>query len=347
MSQTTPSVSTFTYNPNNHYLFSRTYAIAIGAPKQTSALQYSNLSITVAGQKIPAAPLRVSFDIDKTLSGTSNKSKFEIYNMSSQNRSKIKAGYIVQMQAGYAGLMNTIFVGNVDMKGARSERKGSDIVTIMECGEGESTIVMARLDQSYPSGTTLVQVLQDIADALNVNDITTDQGTGFGSIVGIPNFTYGRGISVHGSCKDSLDKLLKPFGLRWSVQNGNLNIIPATAHNGNTAIVVASGSITDPNSGVTSFNPNNCTGLISTPSNTGYYTEFTALLNPNIVPGCLIQLICENTTINGYYRVNRAHYVGDTHDNKWQVMCECVPMPGNVQTIPIAKGSNLSTAVTA
>lgn len=346
MSQSSQTLSTFTYAGNKQYLFSRTYAISIGAPNQTSALQYSNVQVPVNGQVLPASPLRVTFDISKNMAGTSNKSKFEIYNLSIQTRSKLRAGYLVQLQAGYRGLMNTIFVGNVDMKGAGSERKGPDIITTLECGEGESAIVMSRLDKSYPAGTNLYQILQDLASAMNASSVTTDGGINAGLVLGIPSFTYGRGITLHGSCKESLDKLLKPFGLRWSVQNGGLNIVPVKQYNGTQAIVVASGSVLDNASGVATFNPNNATGLIGTPSRSDYYTKFKSLLNPNIIPGCLVQLICENNALNGFYKVLTAHYMGDTHDNKWEVECECTPISAQV-TVPTSQGLNFSTAVVA
>lgn len=344
MSQSTPTLSPFTYSAQQAYLFSRTYAFAMGAPNQTSALQYSNVQTTVNGEKLPPSPLRVSFDIDKNLAGTANKSKFEIYNLALQTRNQIRAGYIVRMQAGYRGLMNTIFVGNVDMKGAKTERKGADMITSLECGEGESTIVMSRLDKSYPPGTNLYQVLQDISQAMNLNDVTTDGGVSVGTILGIPSSTYGRGITIHGTCKDNLDKLLKPAGLRWSIQNGSLCIVPVKAYDGTQAIIVSSGAEFDPVSGVTKFVQSKATGLIGTPSKTDYFTEFTSLLNPNIVPGCLVYLNCENTSLNGFYKVMRAHYEGDTHDNKWQVRCEATPIPNN-QVVPVAKGFNFKTAV--
>lgn len=341
------TISNFVYNPSVQYLFGRTYALAIGAPRQTSALQYSNIDMIVNGQTLKASPLRIVFDIEKRLAGTSNKSKIQIYNLSSQNRSKIKPGFLLQLQAGYRGLMDTIFVGNVDLHGAVSERKEGGIITSFECGEGESTIVMSRLDQAFPAGSTLQQVLEAVAKAMSVNSVVTDQGIGFGSVVGIPNQSYPRGITLQGSCKDSLDKITKNFGLRWGVNNGNLVIIPAGSNIQQTAIVVSSGAVTDPATGLTKFDPTKATGLIGVPSVTmGNLTKFTTLLNPKIVPGALVQLKCEDTTLNGFYTIQTAHYEGDTHQNKWQINCEAAKAQNVGQKLPVAQGSNFKTAVT-
>lgn len=348
MSQPGQTTSNFIYNPNAQYLFSRTYALAIGAPRQTAALQYSNVAATVNSQVLPPSPLRVSFDIEKRLAGTSNKSKIEIFNLAAQNRGKIQPGYLLTLQAGYRGLMDTIFVGNVDVKGAVSDRKGADIVTTLECGEGESSIVMARLDQTFPPGTTLAKVLAAIATAMSVSDIVTDSGVGFGSVVGIPNQSFSRGLTLHGSCKDSLDKITKTYGLRWSVQNGNLNILPVGSTLQQTAILVQSGATTDPSTGVTVFDPKKCTGLIGVPSAMmGNMAKFTTLLNPKIIPGSLVKLVCEDLTLNGFYKIMVAKYQGDTHQNKWQIECEAVRQTNVGEVLPVAQGVNFDTAVIA
>lgn len=332
----TQSLSNFRYNSNAQYLFSRTYSLALGAPGQTSAIQLSNLAYNSNGKTQPSAPFRISFDIDKNLFGSSpNKSKIEIWNLATQNRSKIKAGFLVQLQAGYRGLMDTIFLGNIASTGFKVERHGPDVVMSFECGEGESVIVMARFDKSYPAGTTLSQIISDVAAAMAVNSVVTDQGVGNGGLQGIPNFTYGRGLTVHGPCRETLDKLLKNFGLRWTIQNGNLVILPvAGTTNGERAILVSSGIMVDPASGISSFNPARATGLIGVPSVGQNFIAFKTLLNPNIKPGALAQLQCEDVSLNGFYKINRAKYVGDTHDaGKWHIECETTvaqPSQGNV-----------------
>lgn len=330
---------------NEKYLFNRTYALAMGPPNQPNAFQYANFPTLVNGQLLPPAPLRITFDIDKNLIGTSSKSKIEIYNLSVESRNRISSGFILQLQAGYVGLMDTIFLGNVDYQGAKTQRKGPDIITGMECGDGESAIAMTTLNKSYPPGTQLYQVLQDLAGSMHLNSVTDDGGIGTGIVLGIPALTYGRGLTVHGSCKDSLNTILIPLGLRWNVQNGNLNITPVRANNGTEAIVVASGSVTDPTTGVTKFDPKKSTGLIGTPFKSSTYTEFTTLLNPKIVPGCVVQLICENNAINGFYKVMRAHYIGDSHESKWQISCQCTLITQTVQTLLPAQGFDYGKAV--
>jgi hypothetical protein len=322
---TSTTISNFNYTPGSS-LFNRTYSLAIGAPKQTQAIQFSNLDQTIQSPPVPSAAFRITFDIEKNLFGSSpNHAKIEIYNMQAQNRSKIRAGYVMQLRAGYRGLMDTIFMGNISMLGGiKNERKGPDIVTSFECGEGEAALVMGRLDKSYPAGTALQAILNDIVSAMELNGVVTDSSVS-GSIYSstIPTITYGRGFTAHGPCKDILTKLLKNSGYRWTVQDGNLYIVKiGTIINPAKAIVVASGVTVDPSSGVSRFDPGKATGLIGVPSVGQNFVSFSCLLNPNIKPGAYVQLICEDVTLNGFYKVNKAHYQGDTHDNKWHIACE-------------------------
>lgn len=338
----------FTYNPNQQYLFRRAYSIAIGAPNQTTALFYANFSVPGPNGPQQPSPLRISFDIEKTSVGAPNHSKFQIYNLSTISRQGIKKGYLVQLQAGYNGLIQTLFTGNVAANGIKSERAAdSSIITTLECGDGESAIVQAIINppKSYPSGTTLAQIIQDVADAMSIQNSSNPVGMNAGIAVGIPSVTYTRGITISGFCRDILDTLLKGQGLRWSVQNGNLDIVPLKSYDQKKAIVVASGVVTDPNTGQSSFNAGNATGLIGVPSMNAGQLEFTSLLNPELVPNTLIQMISENTALNGFYKIVKAHYEGDTHEQKWQATCQCIPMPNVGIVLPSAQGFDYQTAV--
>lgn len=290
-------------------LFGRAYSLAIGKPNQTAALQYGNVG------KDPA-PLRVKFDINKFSSGPSGRAKIEIYNLSQQSRQAIDQGQVVLLKAGYQKVFDQLFVGNIVPLGFESTRSGPDIITKIECGDGESSIIMARLDKSYPAGTSVLQILQDCAGAMHTEDSFNPQGTDSG-IVFLPlNPVYNNGFVAKGPVSDTLTAILKPLGLEWSVQNGDLNVLPKTGHNGQTAIVISS-----------------ATGMIGVPSGTKQLMKFTNLLNPKILPGSLIKLVSENSSLNGFYRVRNGHYEGDTHENKWQVECECLPMPNIVQNL--------------
>lgn len=318
--------SSFVPNANSQYLFNRAYVLNIGAPKQTRALQYG----TIPQFGGSPAPLRVRFDIEKTMSGSSaNHSKIEIYGLSQQSRMNIKKGYLVQLFAGYDSLVGLLFTGNVFI--AKSERKESSLVTCLECLDGGSAITYARLDKSYPAGVKLTAILSDLAAAMSLVTVASPVGVTAGISYAIPNPTYNNGFVAHGSCASSLNRLLRAQGLEWNVQNGSLNVIPIKSYDG-TAAQVLSGE----------------TGLIGTPSQNQYFTQFTSLLNPKIVPGCLVKLVSENTSLNNYYKVRKCKYEGDSRENKWQVTCEATIQANVVQQTNLSgQGFNYDTAVVA
>ncbi len=316
------SFQSFVYSAQAQYLFKRSYAVNLGPPGQTTALQYGTLGSN-------PAPIRVSFDIEKNMTGASaNHSKINLFNLSQQSRTSIKKGYLVQLYGGYNTLIGLLFTGNVFI--AKSERQGSDgtIMTTLECLDGGSAITYAKLDKSYPAGVTIQQILSDVATAMSVATTANPVGISAGISLNIPSQVFNKGFVAQGACKDTLDKLLKPQGLEWNIQNGNLNIIPIQNYDGTTAEVVSAN-----------------TGLIGVPSQNEYFTQFTSLLNPRLVPGALVQLISENTALNGYYKVRKAKYEGDSHDQKWQVSCECTIMPNVVQTAKIGEGFDYNSAV--
>lgn len=304
------------YDPKQQYLFGRSYAVSIAPPGQANAWQYGTIGAN-------PAPLRVAFDIEKNMVGSSNKSKIEIYNMSLQSYQAVKKGYVVKLQAGYRSIINatlpTLFLGNVMTPSTK--RKGPDIITSLECGDGESSIQYARLDKSYGAGTKLSQILQDAAQAMATATVYNPVAVNAGIAVNIPDVTFNKGFVASGIVRDTLDKLLKPAGMEWNIQDGNLNIVPLDAPISTTAELV---SIE--------------TGMIGIPSNAQSYVQFTSLLNPKLKPGVLIKLVSENESLNGFYKLRKCHYEGDSHDNKWQVTCECDPPGVGVGIKTVANG---------
>ncbi len=300
-----------------HALFNREWSVTIGTSGQP-------------GKKYTG--LQVVFDIEKTGFGSSNKAKIEIVNLSSLSRqqyqqpdpNKLTSSYQIELRAGYAGNPRTIFIG--DIRTAKNKRNGESIVTTFECGTSEKPLMYATIDKSYPPGTKFYSVLQDLALALEVD---------VGAIIGIENQTYNNGLLVSGSVKTNLDKFCSKQKLVWSIQDGRLQIYPMNHHNGQTAVILSNQVI--PRLGIT------MTGLIGVPSQNAGITQFTSLMNPSISPGTPVQIY--SATINGdFFRVNKAHFQGDSHGDKWQIDCEASPIVVQ-QSISQAQGLDFSKGV--
>ncbi len=279
-------------------LFNRAWKVTIGIPGDTG---YSFDS------------LKTVFSIEKTSAESSNKAKIALYGLSSISIQTFqKKGLQIRLDAGYTGLVETLYLG--DVVRVHTERKNDGILTSFECGDGEKALTLTHFDRSYPEGTKYVTVFQDVAVALGVE---------IGTVIGIKNQTFNKGFSVSGPCRKILTDLCANQLLEWSVQNGYLQIIPLGSHNGEEAIVLSKQ-----------------TGLIGVPSQKESGIEFDALLNPRLMPGQAVQLISEN--ISGYFKIRKSTFEGDSHGQKWGPKCEAVAINAT-QTLPINQGNRFIT----
>lgn len=316
------------------FLFNRAWSIAIGLPGQPGKVYSSSLtesiptsqpgiqgsSAVLTADGKPPTGLRVVFDIDKNSVGTSNKAHIEVYNFSPESRKNYRVGYQVAIKAGYQGAYSNIYIGEIPPGpgGCISKRQGSDIVTIFECGSAEQQLVYGHLDKSYPPGTKIAVILQDLCDALAAT---------LGVVIGLQQQVFSNGYVVSGSISKSINTLLKDQGLEWSVNDNVLQIIPVGAHNQEAAVVLSSGflpnqvNLSTISNEQLQFQGQN-TGLIGVPSQGDGFITFIALLNPALQVGRPVLVVSEN--INGYFKIRRAHFEGDSHGDKWQVTCEAV-----------------------
>lgn len=305
-----PNLTDYNFTGAVQYLFNRAWAVSIGVPGQLGKEYASNQkNPDVVGGVMDG--IKIGFDITKTSESNSNKSKIEITNLSNESRNQYVKGGQITLQAGYVGALETLFIGQ--FKRTTNLRKGADITTTFECGDGEEQIYNNFFNKSYPPGTNSTQVIQDLIGAL---------GLKVGVISGLKNQIFNKNLVITGGVKDKLDTLLKNQSLEWSVHNGIVQIIPIDSHNGDTAVVVSQDT--------------GLIGIPTPPSGGDNIVSFTSLLNPKLFPGVPVSLQSTNTEVGnidpttglftGLYKVRTSHFEGDSHEGKWQVTCECEPL---------------------
>jgi len=323
---------------NPGQLLNRMYAFTMASPSAAAAAvnpiaaagplaafnekNTGNVALRYGNIKGINAALRIAFDITRVSSGISTAT-VQLYNLSIASRNALNVGYTVQLQAGYPGLIDTILFGSVflpnsDRKITRPEsvRKASDIITTINVMDGIYSITMSTFDKNYQGPVSFTQVISDVAKAM---------GLSAGISMGIPQDTFNKGFIAHGPIRNILDKLCEPKGLQWNVQNGSLNIYP------NKGVINVEAQLVSSN-----------TGMIGVPSNNALYTQVTCLLNPKLTPGAYVLLQSENKSLNGAYKIQQAHYEGDTHGNKWQVSLDMTPI--KVVSYPVGFGDNFAGA---
>lgn len=255
-------------------------------------------SIVVNPGGINVHELKIEFSISKSISSTQNSAEIKIYNLSESSRNALgkeldditlEAGYIPPNGGGNVGI---IFQGQIrDVEHTRNE---GDIITTLSCGEGDKAFGNATIAKTYPAGTKVEDVVDDIYKELEKEGIAKGE---FKYPEGVKPFK--RPYTVCGSCKREMDTLGRGKDFYWSVQNGTMEVVPGDGYVG----------------GIVSLTPE--TGLVGTPTITDNGVKVTALLNAEIRPNRRVKIesqVLEMNAENGEYRVSECTYSGNNRD---------------------------------
>ena len=282
----------------------------------------------VGGGTVRVTDLRVTFDISKKRGAATNSTKIEVYNLSKQNRDKIKQqGAYIHLQGGYnqGASVEDIFSGDAQYVLHRHEPP--EVVTEIECQDGVKSLRESILSCSFGPGASGQQVFKKISDALGfpLSHPSNANITG----------TFPNGFAYHGPARAALDKVTKRFGLEWSVQYGALQIMPFDGNNGDGPIPLSAGTglIGSPQrlfytagqldgqlKAHTKLPSSNKEGAPAEIVATGYKVK--SLLIPKTIPGGRIQL--DTLEVKGTYRIEAVHHTGDTRGQDWYTEIEVV-----------------------
>lgn len=246
--------------------------------------------------------LRTQFQIEKTSESNPNQARISVYNLSADSRAFVQeAGQTIILEVGYAPqgqppVTGIIFQGDVPPGGVRSERKGSDWVTTFEVGDGQKKLQEVKFDRTYDAGASLSKVLGDVAGSL---------GLAVNSIKGVKDRTIRNGVTLSGGVKDILDQITSEAGTEWSIQDNEVQILGKFQTTDEDALLISPQS-----------------GLIQSPIRRAEDIELTSLLIPQIRPGRLLEI--QSRDVNGFYRVRKVTFNGDTFEGEWNAKVECV-----------------------
>jgi hypothetical protein len=280
-------------------LFKRIWSINIGT------LQISNRESITGGE------LTVDFEIKKSLESEPNKMKLKIANLSATTRQQIETSEneIVEVIAGYPGASDLIFAG--DIRYATSTRVGNTIWTELEADDGGLSFRHATIRRSFEAGTSVELVFRTLVEALGVNrGNSSNVLSGIQATVGRARVThFANGYVLNGYAQREMDRLARSCGLRWSIQNGAIQLRTAGR----------------PIAAETAVRLTADTGLIGVPTRgsrnerTGRYSYgCKSLLQPTIYPGRVISL--ESQFISGNFLCTAVTFKGITTGEAW--FCE-------------------------
>lgn len=288
-------------------------------------LRKCSLIVSANGSGLDLSQMRIVFKTVQSDVETPNHVIIRVYNLSDQTAQSVQKEFTaVRLQAGYEnGAFGTIFDGTI-----KQVRRGRENPT-----DTYLDILAADGDQAYNQGVISKSLAAGATAKDEVAALSTAMGIPQGYVADLPPGAAQRGQVKYGMARDYMRDVADSSGMTWSIQNGQLQMIPNTGYRPGTAVVL-----------------NSNTGMIGLPQQTEGGILVRCLLNPNIKIGCLLQINnasiqkdllggqllnapgrLENlqgfrpkTTDDGFYRVYVSEFEGDTRGEPWYCNITCL-----------------------
>jgi hypothetical protein len=283
------------------YRFNRVYNLIIGSKGSPAAIKIEGL--------------RVTFDIDKTLTPWPNRSIIKIYNLARSHREEFELpDTYVAFYAGYVEENGPVLIysGNVSYAYSEIASEQGEVITTLELGDGHVPLRDGIVTVSYGPNASAKKILAVVAQqmglALYMSTTLTDK-------------IWNNGFSSHGSGRAALERITAAAGWQWSIQNSVLQIVARGQTTARQIVVLNSGS-----------------GLVGYPRRERKYPpradtktvvhhkplspyrridgwRVKSLLLPGLNPGDPVQM--DSQTIAGIFRVERLLHRGDSDGGEW------------------------------
>jgi len=248
------------------------------------------------------AMLAIKFSIEKGLDGSANKAALTIYNLTSENRSKLQEkGLEVLIEAGYVGEIAQIFKGDIDK--TTIIRETTNWVVKLELEDGGRAKKTARINESLRGPQTPGAILKKAAQALGLDVGNLDEKVNADGARSVLK-EFISGFTLSGKADDVLDEVASSLGLKASVQDKSLQLLGKGEATSDPPVKLSGG-----------------TGLLGSPS-IGEKGAITAvsLLNGRFKPGRRVEL--ESLVVSGTFIADKVKHVGDTWGSDWKTTLE-------------------------
>lgn len=252
--------------------------------------------------------LRVKFEITKSVLSFPNLCKLEIFNPNQDTISSLQSRSTnISINAGYEGDIRLLFRGNI--RNIFQSKTNTDRIITVYAGDGQRDWQNATFNKTFTENVTISAAIEEVLKSFQ--DVT------IGVIDGIPNIADKlRGQTLSGSSKDILDNFADEYGFNWSVQDGEVVIVPVESPlQGDEVVLVSS-----------------ATGMIGSPIITEIGADVVSLLNHRMLPnrafriesvgsdiqiGNLFFRNIPRTSAEGTYKIQEVTFKGDSREGDW------------------------------
>lgn len=258
---------------------------------------------------IEISDLRIEFSIEKSIKTTPNKCEVVITNLAERSRNLVeKKPLQIWFDAGYDGVLHQLFTG--DVRYAYSKLDRPEWKTVIQLGDGDRALRMARINRSYSSGTPILTAVRDTTQAMGLTLSANDQ-----SRLASLQIQFLNPKATQGYARDELTRLLAPHGIGWSIQNGKLQLLKDDeVTEGQAVLITADNGMIETPEFTTPTKPGKSPAL-----------KLKTLLDPRVSPGILLEV--HSRAIKGrYFRTQRVVHKGDTHGSDWTTEIEAIPV---------------------
>jgi hypothetical protein len=282
-------------------LFNRTVSVRVTKPEADSLTELSSTTTEITG-------LRVTFQVEKHLGKEPNTCTVTVYNLAEETRQLFQSKPLhVRLEAGYDGETALLFAG--DVRWAQSKHVGVDWETVVELADGDRAFRHARITKAFTRGVkaraAVINVIQSMGFA-----VPAAVRTGFQEL----DAQYASGLALAGASSTELSRLLEPYGLTWSIQDGRVQILRERDVRSDVPIEISAdaGMVGTPE--------------LAAPEKPGKKPTLTveSLIYPTLTPGGRIDV--RSRSIRGIFKVQKVRHTGDTHGSEWLTSVEAIPL---------------------
>ncbi|TDB43216.1 phage protein [Photorhabdus luminescens] len=256
------------------------------------------LNIGNKKESIEITNLRVAFEVSKTITSEPNPATIRVYNLNQSHRNLItsKAYNKVSLAVGYEEL-RVIYTG--DIIEVVTLRDDLDFIIEMTCGDGYEAYTGALVNKTLKAGSTDADILAEATKSMKAGN----------GVIDLPkDRALPRGKVLTGNARDVMHKIARNNGADWSVQDGNMVVLPK-----NKVLADNEGFVLSQE-----------TGMIGSPEKTDDGLQITCLCNPALRIGGLVQVQSIIPEYNGDYKITELEHSGDFMSDDWNTLITCI-----------------------
>jgi hypothetical protein len=276
-----------------------------------------------SGQGLDLSELHIRFTVWSATVQTPKHANIRIYNVSDDTANRIRNEFTALfLQAGYEGSYGQIFGGTIKQL-RRGRESATDTFIDLLAADADEPYNWAVVSTTLAAGWSQTDYHKALLQTMS------DYGVKAGYTPAFAPAQLPRGRVLYGMTRDNMRALAGSAGCHWTVQDGQLHMVPVDGVLPGDAIVLTAQ-----------------TGMIGVPVQTVDGIVVRSLLNPNIQPGRRIRI--DNASIqqaqfgpdytalnvfpsldaDGFYKVYALSNSGDTRGTNFYSEMICAAVNG-------------------